>query len=220
MDTCSFNVLHYTRNKDVLSVAYCIYLALGAHKVLIDKYWVLLNCTVDYCHEFSYVRIADSYLHSCTAKYVRRTYKYRIAQFISNSYRILCLKYCLSCCTWNIVLFKYFIKELSIFCCIDILCICTKNRNSHSHKILSKLDGCLSAELNNCSVWLFKLNNALNILSCKRLKIELISYIKVCRYCLRVIIYDNGFPAILLKCPGSMNRAVIEFNTLTDSDRS
>ena len=122
--------------------------------------------------------------------------------------------------SWNSTFFKYLIKELSVFCGIYILRTCSKDRNAHLHKALSELYRCLSTELDYSSVRLLKLNNILDILRCKRLKIELICNVKVCTYCLRVIIYNDCLITFLLKRPCAVNRAVIKLDTLSDSYRT
>ena len=61
---------------------------------------------------------------------------------------------------------------------------------------------------------------SLNILRCKRLKVKLVCYIKVCTDCLRVVVDDDCLVTLSLKCPCAVNWTVIELDTLSDSDRA
>ena len=122
--------------------------------------------------------------------------------------------------SWNSTLFKNLVKKLSVLGSVNVLGTCSENRNSHLHKALGELNRRLSTELDNRSVRLLKLNDILNILRCKRLKVKLVRNIEVRTYSLRVVIYNDCLIAFLLECPCTVNRAVIKFDTLTDSDRT
>lgn len=67
---------------------------------------------------------------------------------------------------------------------------------------------------------MLKFNNAFNILRCERFKIKFIRNIKVRTYCLRVVINDNCLITLSLECPCAVNRAIIKFDTLSDSYRA
>ena len=56
------------------------------------------------------------------------------------------------------------IEELTVLCCVHILCRSTKNRNPHLHQGLGQLDGSLYTELNDSAVRLLNVYNALHIL--------------------------------------------------------
>ena len=93
----------------------------------------------------------------------------------------LCLlgrKYGMSCGPWNIALLQDGVKAFSILSRVYILSRCSKDRNAHFHQGFCELDGCLSAKLNHCSVWLFNIYNALYIFRCQRLEIQFICNIK------------------------------------------
>ena len=117
-------------------------------------------------------------------------------------------------------LLKDLIKEFSVFCFIYILCGSSKDRNSHLHQSFCQLDRCLSTELDNCSVRLLNINDTLYIFRCQRLKIQLISNIKVCTYCLRVVIYDDRLISFFCKCPCTVYRTEVKLDSLSDTDRT
>ena len=78
MDTCSFNVLHNTRDQDICTVTYGIYFQLFTHQILIDKDRMLLCILVDDCHKFFDLSIGNCDLHTLTAQHVGRSDKNRI----------------------------------------------------------------------------------------------------------------------------------------------
>ena len=122
--------------------------------------------------------------------------------------------------SWNSTLFKNLVKKLSVLSSVNVLCTCSENRNSHLHKALGELNRRLSTELDYSSVRLLQLNDILNILRCERFKVKLVRNIEVRTYSLRVVVYNDCLIAFLLECPCAVNRAVIKFDTLTDSDRT
>ena len=213
-------MLHDTRYKNIFAITYCINLDFLTHKILIYKDWMILLNSIDNSHEFNYIFIRNSNLHTLSTKYIWRTYKHWITKFVSSLKRLLYCEYSLSLSSWNLCLFKYFIKQLSILCSIYILCLSSKNRYSHLHKSFCKLNSCLSTKLHYCTIRLLKLNNTLNIFCCKRLKVKLISNIEVCWYCFRVIVDNDSFITLFLKWPCTMNWTEVKLNTLSDSYRT
>ena len=218
VDTGSLNMLHDTRNKNILTIAYSINFDFLTHKVLINKDWVILLNSVDDVHEFNYIFIRYSNLHTLSTKYIWRSYKHRISKLIGSLKSFINCKYSLSLSSWNLCLLKNLIKKLSILSSIYIFCLSSKNRNSHLHKCFCKLDSCLSTKLYNCTVRLLKIYNWFNIFCCKWFKVKLISNIKVSRNCLWVIIYNNCLETFFFECPCTMNWTEVELDTLSDSD--
>ena len=220
MDTCSLYMFHDTRNQDIFAIAYGIDLNFLALQIFIYQDWMILCDTVNNTNKFIHIVIINCNLHTLSAKYVRRSYQNRISQTVRNFFCFLRCKYSTAGRSWNFTLLKDLIEELSILCCIYVLSRCTKDRHAHLHQRLCQLDRCLSAKLYYCSVRFFKIYNAFYIFRCQRLKIQLVCNIKVCTYRLRVIIYDNCFIAFFCKCPGTVYRTEVKFNTLTDTDRT
>ena len=181
---------------------------------------MILCDTVDDSDKLINIVIVDRNLHSLSAKYVRRSYQYRITQSVCNFLRFFCCKYSSTCRSWNLALLKNLIKQLTVFGCIYIFSRCSKDRNAHLHKRFCQLDRCLSTELYNCSVRFFQIYDTFYIFRCQRLEIQLVSDIEVCTYCLRVVIYNNRLVSFFGKCPCTMYRTEVELDTLSDTDRS
>ena len=70
VDTCTLNVLHDTRNKNILSIAYSINLKLLTHQIFIYKNRMLLCITIDNTNILRNILIVDCNLHTLTAKNV------------------------------------------------------------------------------------------------------------------------------------------------------
>ena len=181
---------------------------------------MILCDTVDDSDELINIVIIDRNLHSLSAKYVRRSYQYRITQSVCNFLRFFCCKYSSTCRSWDLALLKNLIKQLTVFGCIYIFSRCSKDRNAHLHKRFCQLDRCLSTELYNCSVRFFQIYDTFYIFRCQRLEIQLVSDIEVCTYCLRVVIYNNRLVSFFGKRPCTMYRTEVELDTLSDTDRS
>jgi len=77
-------MLHYTRNKNVLAITYGIDLYFLSDNILIYKYRMLLDLSVDDIHKLNHIIIRYRNLHSLSAKYIGRSYKYRIAKLMSS----------------------------------------------------------------------------------------------------------------------------------------
>ena len=140
---------------------------------------MILSYSVDNFHKFLNFLVAGCYLHSLSSKNIRRSYKYGISQSVSYILSFFRSKYSSPCRSWNLALFKNFVKQLSIFSGINILSLCTKNRNPHLHKRFCQLNSCLSTKLNYRSIRFFNVYNVFNIFRRKWFKVKLISYIKV-----------------------------------------
>ena len=194
-------MLHNTGNKYIFTVTYRIHLYFFTEYILVYQYRVFLCNPVYYLHEAVYIIIICRNLHSLTSQYIGRSYKYRITEPVCRFFCLLCLVYCLAPRSWNLTFFKDFIKKFSVLRRIHIFCICTEYRNSHLHKALCQLDGCLSAKLYYSSVRFFYIYNTFHIFRSKRFKIKLIRYIKIRTDCFRIVIDYNGFISKSFKFP-------------------
>ena len=74
VDSRTLNMLHDTRNQNVLAVTYSVYLNLFAHQVFIYQDRMILRDLVNDSNVFFYILIADCNTHSLSAKNIGRTY--------------------------------------------------------------------------------------------------------------------------------------------------
>ena len=218
MDTRSLDMLHDTWNQNVSSITYRIYFDLFSHQVFIHQNRMILCNTVNNSDEFIYVFIVNRNLHTLAAQYIRRSYQHRISQFIGCFLCFFCGKYCMSLWSWNLAFFQNLIKQFSVFCRIYILCRGSQNRYPHLHETLCQLNRSLSTELYYRSIRFFNVYNIFHIFRCQRFEIQLIRNVKVGADCLRIVVDNDGLIIFLCKCPGTMYRAEVKFDTLTDTD--
>ena len=216
----ALDMLHDTRNQDIGTVAYRINFNFFTHQVFIDQNRVILCDLVDGIDKFYNLIIIECNVHALSAKYIGRTNQYRITDTVCCCFCFLSGVYRITCCSRNTCLLQDFIKELTVFGCINIFSFCTKDRNSHFHQTLGQFDGCLSTELYDCSIRLFDVYDVLYIFRCQRLEIQFVSDIKVGGNGLRIVVNNNGFISCFRKCPCTMNRTEIELDTLSDTDRA
>ena len=220
VDTCTLDMLHDSRDQNVLTVAYRINLDLFTHEVFVNKDRMLLCDLVDDSDILFHILIADSNTHSLSSKYVGRADKYRISQLVGSFFRLFCCEYGVSLRSRDLAFLKDGIKELSVLCGIYILSRCSKDLNAHLDQCFGQFDGCLSTELNNSSIRFLDIYYILNIFRCQWLEIQLICNIEVCTYSLRVVVDNNGLISLFRKCPCTVYRAEVELNTLSDTDRA
>ena len=84
---------------------------------------MILCDTVDDLHELIHFVIIESDLHALSAQYIRRTYQNRITDLIGNFLCLFCGKYRSAGCSRDTCLFQNLIKEFSVLCGINILCL-------------------------------------------------------------------------------------------------
>ena len=164
MHASTLDVLHNARNQDIGTVTYGVDLDFLTYNIFIYKDRMILRDLVDDADEFVNIVVVDADLHTLSAKNVGRSYQNRIAQVISCFLCFLSGKYSMSGRSRDLAFLQDLIEELTVLCCVHILCRSTKNRNPHLHQGLGQLDGSLSTELNDSAVRLLNVYNALHIL--------------------------------------------------------
>ena len=107
--------------------------------------------------------------------------------------------------TLDLILFKELIKALSVLGAVDSI-----GRRSHYlyavfGKVLCKLDSGLSSEGNHNARRSFNSDDVHYVLICERLKVKPVGSIKVGRYGLGVVVYDNNVIALFFQCPYAVN---------------
>ena len=171
MYSCPLNVLHNTRNQNVLTVADSIHFNLFSYNILIYQNRMILGNHINNTNKLINIMVIDADLHTLSAQHIGGTHQNRISQLIRCLLGLFCSKYRLSCRSRNLALLQNLIKQFSVLCRIYILCRCSQNRHAHFHQRFCQLNGCLTSKLNNSAIRLLNINDALHILCCQRLKI-------------------------------------------------
>ena len=125
----------------------------------------------------------------------------------------------MACRTRDTALFEDNVELFTVLSGVDRPCRRAEDRNTELLKVSRKVDGGLTAELYDSVIRLLGLDNAGNVLRCQRLEVQTVCGVKVSGNGLRVVV-DNGLAAQLLQRPDSVNRAVVELDALTDTDRT
>ena len=94
---------------------------------------MILCNTIDDSNELFNLLIVKGDLHTLSAKYVRRTNKYRITETIGNFLGFLCGKYRSTGSSRNMRFLKDLIEKLTILGRINIFCLGSKDLNAHLH---------------------------------------------------------------------------------------
>ena len=218
MYACQLDMLHNTGNEAVCSVRDSVSLALcSVVEEAVDEDGSVRSYADSSIHVNSHHLVIVNDLHSASAENVGRTNHNRIADLVCDSdslvsvYSHACLRH------RNAQLVHHSAEVVSVLSKVDGLRSCTEDIYAVLLQVVCKVERSLSAELSDNANGLFLLVDSENVLKSKGLEIELIRCIIVSRNCLGVAVYDNGLKAQLLQSKCSVNAAVVEFDTLTNS---
>ena len=216
----ALNVLHDTRNQDILAVADRIDLNLNALNILVDQNRVFLRIAVDHTDVLVDIVVRNCDAHACAAEHVGGAHQHRIPEAVGN---LLCLfrrKDRAARRARNARFLENRVKALSVLGRIDILRRRAENRNAHLHECFGQLDCGLTAELHDRAVRLLKVHNRFDILRGQRLKVELVRNVKVGRDRLRIVVDDDGLIALFPEGKGAVHGAEVELDALADAYRA
>ena len=220
MDTRTLNMLHDTRDQDILSITYGIYLDLFALQVLIYQNGMFLCDPVDNADILVHILVIDGDLHTLSAQHVGRPDKHRISQCICHTDRLVCRIYCMPLRSRNMTFLQNLIEKFPVLRSIHILRRCSQNFHTHLHQGFCELDSRLSAKLHDSAVRLFYIYHILHILRSQRFKIQLICNVKVRTYSLRIVVDNDRLIALFFECPGTVHGTEVKLNSLADTDRT
>ena len=216
----ALDVFHDSRNQDICTVAYSIYLNFLALQVFVYQDRVLLCDPVDDSDKLIDIFITDRDLHALSSKYIGRTYQYRITQLIGSFLCFFRGKYGMSGRTRDLTFLQDRVEQLTVFRGVYVLCRSSKDRNAHLDQCLRQLDRSLSAELYHCTVRFLNVNNIFYIFRCQRLEIQFVCNVKVRADGFRVVVDDDRLISGFLECPGTVYGTEVELDSLSDTDRA
>ena len=220
MNACALNVLHNSRDEDVLAVADCVNLNLGTLQIFVNKNRVFDILREDNRHILLNVGVVEGDNHILTAEHVGRTEKNRIADFVRNVERFLGCHNGNASGTLDVVLFEQLVKALSVLRHINGVIGGAENIHAVVAHELGELDSGLTAERDHDAVGILGLDDAHHVLVGERLKVESVGGVKVGRNGFGVVVDDHHVVACLLERPYAVNGGVVELDTLTDTDRT
>ncbi len=213
-------MLHYAWDEYVLAVADSVNFDFYTHKILVDKHGVFYLLRKNDVHIFDYVGVGMTYRHILSAKHVRRSEQRGISYLVGDFQRLFFRHYREALRTLDIKFFQKFVKLLSILRHIYILSLRTQNLDFIFFEHLGELYRRLSAESYDHAVRFFCLNYRHNVFVGQRLEIKSVGSVKVCGYRLGIVVDDDDFISFAFQRPHAVYGCIVEFNTLTDADRT
>ena len=218
MHARALHMLHQAGDQDIGAVADRIHLHLLALQVLIHQNGMVLCNTVDDGHEFLDLCIGDGDLHALAAQYVGGTHQHGIPQTVCHCLGFFRRINGAAAGSGDFTFLQNLVEQLPVLRRVHVFRAGSQNRNAHFHQAFGQLDGGLAAELHYRSVGMLDVHHVLHILRRQRLKIQLIRDIEVRAHGLRIVIDDDRLIARFGKGPGGMDGAVVEFDSLSDTD--
>ena len=155
-----------------------------------------------------------------TTDYVGRAQKYGIFQLLRRRKRFVFGHNRDRFRTGNGIFFKQRFKAFSIFRPIYAVCGSTQNTDTVRIEIRAKVNRRLTTKSDDNAVRLFDIENVLHVFGGKRFKIQSIRRVEVGGNRFGVIVDNRYFVAEFFQSPNAMHGRVVEFDTLTDTDRT
>ena len=218
MHARALHMLHQSGDQDIGAVADRVNLHLLALQVLVYQNGMILGDTVDDGHKFLDLCIGDGDLHALAAQHVGGAHQHGITKTVCHSLGFFRCINGSAAGSGDFTFLQNLVKQLSVFRRVHVFRTGSQNRNPHFHQAFGQLDGGLAAELHHRPVGMLDVHHILHILRRQRLKIQLVRDIEVRAHGLRIIIDDDRLITRSGKSPGGMDGAVVEFDSLSDSD--
>ena len=187
---------------------------------MVNQYRMLVRSLNSIGHVVAQLVIVINDFHSTAAQYVGRTNHGRVANVMCSNQRTLGIEYGVALRTRDIAACQQLIEAFTVLSAVDAVNGGAQNLHACAGERTSQVDSGLTAKLYDNAFRFFFINNIEHVLNSQRLKVQLISNIKVGGNGFRVVVDDDGFIAHLLQCPYAVYRAVVELYALTDTDRT
>ena len=211
-------MFHNSWNQNIFAVANAVDFKFCSFHVFVNQNRICNSLRKDNFHVFLDVGICPRNNHILSAKNITWTHQNRVGKaggcFQSFNFR----KDSLAFRTVYVQSLAKFFKTFPVFCKVNSVCACSENADSLAVEVFCKFDGSLSAECNYNTDRLFNLDYIHNVDRSERFKIKTVCSVKVCRNSFRIVVYDCNFVAELFERPYALNRGIVEFNSLSDSD--
>ena len=158
-------------------------------------------------------------LHGASTEHERRSHQDRITNFVCDCDSSICVDRGAAWSLPQAKLVEHGGEQLSIFRGLDALGLCSKNRNASGLQTVGEIERSLSTELHKHALRFFLIVNVENVLESERLKIKFVARVVIGGNRLRIRIDHDCFKSELPQREGSVDTAVIELNSLTNSIR-
>ena len=213
-------MFHDTWNQDILTIRDGIHFTLASDDIAINKDWVVWTCLNGCTHVRTKVIFIFNDFHGTSTQNVWRTNKNWEANLTSCFNRFFFICRCLSWWLWDIEVFKGLFKKVTVFGTVKVSNLCSQDFHTSFRQWLCQVDGCLTTKLNHDTLRLFQFDNVHHVFEGQWFEVKFIWNWEVCWNRLRVRVHDDGFVTCSLDSFHRVNCRIVEFNPLSDTDRS
>ena len=159
-------------------------------------------------------------LHRPSAQNEAWPYQDRITDFLCGAHAFLDIRHGCSRRLRDAQVGKDLFKVFPVFRPFNRRAVRPDQPDTQHVQRLCKVDGGLTAQACDYSLRLFKVDDLHHVFGCQRLKIKLVCSGVVGRNRFRVVIDDDRFVSVPPDCLHCVNRGIVKFDSLPDSDRS
>ena len=219
VDTGTLHLLHDTGDEEVLAITDGIDLTLGTHDILIQQNRVIhVHMLGDNAHVLDNIGLGVGHDHVLTAQNVGGTHQDRQADLIGGSQSLLQIEHGAAGRAGDVAALQQFVKALTVLCFVNGIRRGAQDGQADLIHVLCQLDGSLAAELDHAGIGLFGGDDVVHTLRVQGVEVQTVAGVKVGGYGLGVVVDEDGLAAVVLQGPDTVDRAVVEFDALTDAD--
>ena len=220
MDPGAFHMFHNAGDQYIRAVGNDVHFQFGARQILVDQDRIFDLVFKDPCHIRLHRFIRAGNGHVLSADDVGWTQQDRVAQGIGCGKGFFNGERGKSPRSFDAELFQQSVKTDTVFRKVDSVRRGAEDAHAAAVQVFGEFDGCLPPECNHNPFGLLCLKDLFDIFIIQWFKIKAVGGIVIGRNRLRVVVDDDDIVAQFPQCPDAMDRAVIEFNTLPDTDRT
>ena len=220
MHACPLDVLHHAGNEYVPAVGDDVHLQLGAHHVFVHQHGVLNSVLQDPPHIAPQMFLVVHDGHVLPADDVGGAQQHRVAEALCRSRGFFLGQHAAAPGTLDAVFFQQGVKPFPVLRNVDSFRRGAENRDAVAVQESGQADGGLPTERHHYANGLLHFNDVHHILRTKRLEVQPIRRVVVCGDGFRVVVDDYHVIAEFFQRPDAVHRGVIEFNSLSDPDRT
>ena len=215
----SLDVFDNRRDQSLVAVTDGVHLHLLASDILVDQHRVLGTDLYRRGHVAHQVLGVLHHFHRPASQDVRRAYQHRVTQFLGHRNRLVCGHHRLALGLGDTQTPEQTLEAPPVLGGVDPLHTGAQDRGVVVGQVAGQVDGRLATKLYHHSVRLLLVDHVEHVLRSQGLEVELVGSIEVGADRFRVVVDDQPLHPGLLQRPDSVDRAVVELDSLANADR-